>query len=335
MKEALFYVKLNEKKVQCNLCAHNCFINDTQFGKCKVRQNIDGTLYAINYGKIVALSVDNIEKKPLYHYYPGSKTLSFAIAGCNLKCSFCQNFNISQEHKNIQTENLMPEDIIKIAKAKNIQIISYTYTEPTVYYEFMIETQMLAKANNLKNVVVSNGFMSEQVLSNLLKYTDAFNIDLKSFRQNNYNLLDGSLDIVLNNLSSIAKSKAWLEITTLLIPEFNNSFEELEDLASYISNLNYNIPWHISSYYKTYKATYKDTTLNDLKQAYAIGLAANLKYVYLGNIDDEESSSTKCYNCGTLLILRSGSMFNGYSNSNFLNFKNKCTNCGSKIDGVF
>jgi len=335
MKQALFFEKLYDRKVKCTLCAHNCIIKDAQFGICKVRQNIDGVLYAVNYGKICALNVDSIEKKPLYHFYPGSKTLSLAIPGCNFKCSFCQNYSISQEHKNTQSETLMPEDIINLAIAKNINIISYTYTEPTVFYEFMIETQMLAKANNLINVVVSNGFMSASALSNLLNFTDAFNIDLKSFRTNTYKLLGGSLETILNNLRDISKSKAWLEITTLLIPGFNDTFEELEDLASFIANLNNSIPWHISSYHKAYKAEYNNTSFDDLKTAYAIALASSLKYVYLGNILDENSSSTSCYNCGELLIKRHNSVFNGYSKANFLNYKNKCNYCGKKIDGVF
>jgi pyruvate formate lyase activating enzyme len=335
MKKALFYTKQDDKKVQCILCPHNCIIEDASFGICKVRTNRNNELYASYYGKICALNIDNIEKKPLYHFYPGSKTLSLAMPGCNLRCDFCQNYEISQNHKDKIYEDLMPEDIIKIAKAKNIDIISYTYTEPTVFFEFMLETQMLAKASGIKNVVVSNAYINSQPLDDLLKFTDAFNIDLKSFRQKNYEKIGAKLEYVLNNIEKIYKNKIWLEITSLLIPDFNNSYDEIEDISSFIANLGNDIPWHISSYYKTYKATYRDTNLDDLKAAYAIALASKLKYVYLGNINNIDTSSTSCYACNEMLILRNGSVFNSYTKSNLEQLKNKCFYCGAKISGVF
>lgn len=336
-KVALHFTKLDDKKVTCNLCSHYCTIDDSKTGLCNVRRNIDGVLYSLNYGKIIALNVDSIEKKPLYHFYPGSQTLSLASRGCNFKCEFCQNSNISQVEPNVlfDEETLNPEDIIKIAKAKKIKIISYTYTEPTVFYEFVIETAMLARANNIKNVFISNGFMSSDTLEVLLKYIDAFNIDLKSFRSDTYKKMGGKLESVLNNLNIISKSSSWLEITSLLIPGFNDSNEEIEDMASYISNLNSGIPWHISAYHKAYKAQYPSTNMLDMKNAYAIALASNVKYVYLGNIVDPNAATTKCPKCGENLIFRKGVNFEKYANESLSSLKGKCFNCGESITGFF
>lgn len=334
-KKALFYVKLPNKKVQCELCGHSCLIEDSKRGKCFVRQNIDGELYSLNYGKITALNVDNIEKKPLYHFMPGAKTISLASRGCNFNCEFCQNHHISQlkDIKEIDDQILSPEDIVKIAVAKNIKIISYTYTEPTVFYEFMLETAMLAKASNIKNVMVSNGFMAPAVLGELLKCIDAFNIDLKSFRTKTYEKIGGRLDLVLNNLQAISKSSSWLEITTLLIPGFNDSPEEIEDISSYIVATSKDIPWHISAYHRAYKSNYPDTSLTDMKSAYALALASKLKNIYLGNIGG--ACNTKCFKCGEDLIYRNNSSFDAYANESMKSLKGKCFNCGEKIAGVF
>lgn len=336
-KVALYFSKLEDKKVRCELCTHFCLIEDSQTGFCNVRRNIDGVLYSLNYGKIVALNIDNIEKKPLYHFYPNSQTLSLASRGCNYKCNFCQNHDISQLGKNTSIDDgvLSPEDIIKIAKAKNINIISYTYTEPTVFFEFVIETAMLAKANNMKNVFVSNGGMSEAVLEHLLKYIDAFNIDLKSFRSNSYEKINGKLETVLNNLKIISKSSSWLEITSLLIPGYNDSPYEIEDMASFISNLSTDIPWHISAYHKAHKAEYPSTSMPDMKNAYAYALASKIKYIYLGNVSDPSTSITRCSSCGENLIYRKGLGFEKYANDSMASLKGKCFNCGEKIAGFF
>ncbi len=270
--EALYYTELSDKKVSCELCAHNCNIPESGTGICKVRRNIDGKLYSLNYGKIVSLMVDPIEKKPLYHFYPGTKTLSLAMQGCNFKCEFCQNSDISQitEATEITGEELSPENIISIAKAKNVSTISYTYTEPTVFYEFMLETCMHARNSKIKNVMVTNAFMNQEPLKELLKFMDAFNVDLKSFRDNTYRgLMGGRLDVVIENIETIAKSKSWLELTTLFIPGVNNSIEEKEDIARFIAKLDDNIPWHINKYYPHYKMAQKvseETSLEDLKQ---------------------------------------------------------------------
>ena len=336
-REAIFYTQLSDNKTRCELCGHNCLIPEAGLGLCKVRRNIDGVLYSLNYGKVTALMIDPIEKKPLYHFYPGSKTLSIALNGCNLKCSFCQNSDISQiqDTSKIQGEQLLPEDIIKIAKAKNISTISYTYTEPTVFYEFMIETAMLAKTAGLNNVMVTNGFMNAAPLAELLKFIDAFNVDLKSFRQPVYEkLIGGRLDLVLENLQTIAKSSSWLEITTLIIPAFNNSKEELEDIARFINALGPQIPWHVTKFHPDYKMIdMEETSSEDLMMACAIGKKIGLKYIYTGNILDKKTSSTYCYSCGAEVIGREGFCVSVKDELNAL--KGKCTKCGTVIDGRF
>ena len=338
-REALYYSELDEKHVKCELCGYNCNIPDSGLGVCKVRRNIDGKLYSLNYGKITALMIDPIEKKPLYHFYPGSRTLSVAMQGCNFKCQFCQNSNISQvkDCADITGDELLPDDIIKIAKAKNIDIISYTYTEPTIFYEFMLETAMLAKSEGMKNVMVTNGFINPEPLKELLKFIDAFNVDLKSFREKTYEtVIGGRLDLVLMSLETIARSKAWLEITTLIVPGMNDTYEEKEDIANFISNLNDEIPWHISKFYPHYKMAEKaqETDFESLKEAYVIGIGAGLKYVYVGNVMDKEYTSTHCPSCKKEVIERTG--YNVSIKQDELDsLKGKCESCGSKIGGRF
>ncbi|MCX6112089.1 MAG: AmmeMemoRadiSam system radical SAM enzyme [Proteobacteria bacterium] len=338
-KEALYYSELNDKYVKCELCGHNCKIPDTGLGVCKVRRNIDGKLYSLNYGKIIALMIDPIEKKPLYHFYPGSKTLSLAMQGCNFKCQFCQNSNISQiqDCEQISGDELLPDDIVKIAKAKNINIISYTYTEPTVFYEFMLETAMLAKNAGMKNVMVTNGFINDEPFKELLKVIDAFNVDLKSFRETTYeNIIGGRLDLVLMSLEAIARSKSWLEITTLIIPGMNDTYEEKEDIANFISNMDKNIPWHISKFYPHYKMEGKgqETDFESLKEAYVIGVGTGLKYVYIGNVMDKNYTSTYCPTCKKEVIERIGYSVS-VKQDNLDSLKGKCESCGANIDGKF
>jgi len=338
-REAMHYIELSEKRVRCELCGHNCVISDSGTGICKVRRNIDGKLYSLNYGKIISLMIDPIEKKPLYHFYPGAKTLSLAMQGCNFRCPFCQNSSISQVNSpsDIVGEELSPEDIIKVAKAKGLDIISYTYTEPTVFYEYMIELAMLAKSEGMKNVMVTNGFMNEKPLKEILKFMDAFNVDLKSFRVPTYEqTIGGKLDIILENLEAIAKSGAWLEITTLVVPGINDSKEELEDIANFVANLDKNIPWHVSKYYPHYKmkADSEETNVDTLTMAYGLGIKAGLNYVYVGNLMDEKFSTTICASCKKPVITRYG--FNVKPAEGAMDsLKGKCVSCGSSITGRF
>jgi pyruvate formate lyase activating enzyme len=338
--EALYYSELSDKSVRCELCAHNCKINDAGVGICKVRRNIDGKLYSLNYGKIISLMIDPIEKKPLYHFYPGSRTLSIAMQGCNFKCEFCQNSAISQlrDPSEIKGEELSPENIVSIAKAKGVDIISYTYTEPTVFYEFMLETAMLAKNSKIKNVMVTNGFINEAPLRDILKFIDAFNVDLKTFRDNTYKeVIGGRLDVLIDNLEIIAKSRSWLEITTLFVPGMNDSLEEKEDIARFIAKLGNDIPWHVSKYYPHYKMTDKvleETSMENLKEAYEVGRAAGLRYVYIGNIMDKNYNSTYCHSCNKEVITREG--YNvSVNETDIASLKGKCRFCGAELAGFF
>lgn len=338
-REAMYYIELSEKRVRCELCGHNCVISDSGVGVCKVRRNIDGKLYSLNYGKIISLMLDPIEKKPLYHFYPGSKTLSLAMQGCNFKCQFCQNSSISQVNNpnDITGEELLPEDIIKVAKAKNVDIISYTYTEPTVAYEYMLELAMLAKSENMKNVMVTNGFINEKPLKEVIKFIDAFNVDLKSFRLPTYeNVIGGRLDLVLENLETISKSNSWLEVTTLVIPGVNDSREELEDIANFISNLGKDIPWHVSKFYPHYKLKDSgvETPIDTLAMAYEIGIKAGLNNVYVGNVMDERFSTTICATCKKPVIERVGFSVKPCE-GNLGSLKGKCVACGANIPGKF
>ena len=338
-REAMHYIELGEKKVRCELCGHNCVIPESGVGICKVRRNVDGKLYSLNYGKIISLMLDPIEKKPLYHFYPGSKTLSLAMQGCNFKCQFCQNSSISQisSPTDISGEELTPEDIIKIAKAKNVDIISYTYTEPTVSYEYILELAMLAKSEGMKNVMVTNGFINEKPLKEILKFIDAFNVDLKSFRLPTYeNIIGGRLDLILENLETISKSSSWLEVTTLVIPGINDSNDELEDIANFVSNLDKDIPWHVSKFYPHYKLKDNsvETPIETLTMAYGIGVKAGLNNVYVGNITDDKFSTTICASCKKPVIERVGFSVKPYE-ANMDSLKSKCIACGSKIPGKF
>jgi pyruvate formate lyase activating enzyme len=338
-RAAMHYIELSEKKVRCELCGHNCIIADSSVGICKVRMNIDGKLYSLNYGKIISLMIDPIEKKPLYHFYPGSKTLSLAMQGCNFKCQFCQNSSISQINSptDISGEELIPEDIIKIAKAKNIDILSYTYTEPTMSYEYMLELAMLAKSEGMKNVMVTNGFINDKPLKEIVKFIDAFNVDLKSFRIPTYeNIIGGRLELVLGNLETISKSGSWLEVTTLVIPGVNDSNEELEDIASFVYNLGKDVPWHVSKFYPHHKmkGNKVETPIETLTTAYGIGVKAGLNNVYIGNIVDEKFSTTICSSCKKPVIERVGFSVKPYD-GNMDSLKGKCVSCGSSIPGKF
>lgn len=292
MKKALFFEQLDRNRVKCQLCNHFCIINNGNTGICGVRKNIDGILYSLNYGKIIAENIDPIEKKPLYHFLPKTKTYSIAAIGCNFKCKNCQNADISQA-SNLKNDDTVPgietspQDIIKRALDNNCQSIAYTYTEPTIFYEFALETMKLAKKANLKNIWVSNGYFSQEVIQQASKYLDAINIDLKFFKEKSYQEICGAkLEPVLENLKIIKKLNIWLEVTTLIIPTINDSDKELKQIAEFIKKeLREDVPWHVSAFYHTYKMldilpTPKETIL----RAVDIGKKVGLKNVYPGNI---------------------------------------------------
>jgi pyruvate formate lyase activating enzyme len=334
-KEAMLYRKSGEEKVCCFLCHHNCKIAPSKFGICGVRQNKGGKLYTQVYGDIIAAHVDPIEKKPLYHFLPGTSSFSIATMGCNFRCPFCQNWQISQasKRKNTQTvgQDFLPKEVVRAAKKHGCQSISYTYTEPTIYFEYAYDTAKLAKKEGLANVFVTNGYMSRDALELIKPYLDACNVDLKAFSEGFYKEMCGAhLQPVLDSIRRMKDMDIWVELTTLIVPGQNDSEEELVQIAHFISELDPNIPWHISRFHPDYK--YNDTPptpTSTLRLAYAIGKKAGLHYIYIGNVIGE-SEGTTCPKCQRTLIQRQG----------FYVFDNKirdgrCPYCKTQIAGVF
>jgi len=335
MKEARFYEKLDESTVRCHLCPHNCKINESKRGICAVRENKNGVLHSLVYGKVVARSIDPIEKKPFFHFYPGSTSFSIATVGCNFRCKNCQNFDISQMPKNkkrIVGEDTTPQEIVDAAKHHNCRSISYTYTEPTIFFEYAYDVAKLAHEEGIYNVFVSNGYTTEEAIRAIAPYLDAINVDLKGLSDELYHKnCGGHLQPVLDAIKLYKSLDVWVEVTTLVIPTLNDSEEDFRGLAEFIKSVGVDIPWHISQFYPTYKLTdLPRTPVTTLHEARDIGFEVGLRYVYEGNVPGEGRENTCCYNCGTLLIRRYGFQIleNNMSDS-------KCPNCGAEIDGVF
>ena len=333
MKEAMFYKKIRGGKVQCKLCPQFCIIDDGEWGKCKVRENESGKLYSMSYQEPASASVDRIEKKPLYHFLPGTNSYSVGMMGCNLGCSFCQNWALSQSHAGEKfVMKTTSEAIIKKAKKYKCPSISYTYSEPFVSYEYVSEIAKEAKKNGIKNVFVSNGFINPEPLKKIVKYMDAANIDLKSISDSFYQkICQARLKPVLETLKILKKSKVWFEITNLLIPGQNDSKKEITKLVSWIKkNLGTKVPLHFTAFYPTYKMLHiPSTRLEKLKEAREIALNLGLEYVYTGNLPFNEGSTTYCSKCKKALIVRIGFKIIGNNLE-----KGKCS-CGEKIAGVW
>jgi pyruvate formate lyase activating enzyme len=334
MKEAYLYRKLNNMKVRCGLCNHQCVIEDGKQGKCCVRENRNGKLYSMVYGKLISENIDPIEKKPLFHFLPGSVSLSIATVGCNFNCFFCQNHQISQspcESGRIDGRDIAPEKIVEHALKYNCSSISYTYTEPTVFFEYAYDIAKLANNKGIKNIFVSNGFMTVESIDTIEPFLDAANIDLKSFSDKTYReKIGGRLKPVLDNIVTMKEKGIWIEVTTLIIPGLNSSGNELKSIAEFLSSIDKSIPWHISAYYPQYKAQLPATGIDIIENAIEIGKNSGLKYVYGGNIRDNGYENTICAKCGELVLKRSG--FSITSN----NLQNgKCCKCGEMVDGVF
>ncbi|MFH1397986.1 MAG: AmmeMemoRadiSam system radical SAM enzyme [Candidatus Omnitrophota bacterium] len=334
-KEALLYQKLDGQQVQCNLCCHRCKIANEKFGFCGVRQNIDAVLFTHVYGNIISYHVDPIEKKPLYHFLPGSKSFSIATIGCNFRCGFCQNWEISQVRvdENIAKEENYhsPETVIKAALDNGCKSIAYTYTEPTIFFEYALDCAQLAKEKGLHNIFVTNGFMTKEAMQMIMPYLNAANIDLKFFKEGSYNkICNGSLQPVLDSIALMNKLGIWVEVTTLVVPGENDSEQELRAIAQFLASVDKNIPWHISRFHPDYKL--QNTALTPektLKKVFDIGYQAGLRYVYIGNVF-AWGNDTICYKCKKLLIKREG--FNILDN-HLQN--NSCSYCKVIIPGVF
>jgi len=334
MKEAMFYEKLGDGVVKCNLCSHRCRITDSKRGICAVRENRNGTLYSLVYGKVVSRAVDPIEKKPLFHFLPGSRAYSIATVGCNFRCLNCQNFEISQmpkDRKVILGQDVSPEEIVVAAKRNNCESIAYTYTEPTIFFEYAYDTAKLASKEGIRNVFVTNGYITEEALLEIKPNLDAANIDLKSFSDDFYRKVCGArLNPVLDAIRLHRSLGIWIEITTLIIPTLNDSEDNLRKIAEFIKDVGEEIPWHISQFYPAYKLLeLPRTPISTLRRAREIGLEAGLRYVYEGNVPGELGENTYCYKCGKALIRRYGYQIleNRIKNS-------ACSYCDAKIDGV-
>ncbi len=334
--EAYLYKPLNEKKVKCNLCNHRCVIKNGRRGICGVRENQEGTLKTLVYGKLIANHIDPIEKKPLFHFMPGSLSYSIATVGCNFKCLFCQNADISQmpsDHNGMITGDLYtPEDVVDAAVKGNCKSIAYTYTEPTIYFEFAFDTAKLAHAKGIKNVFVTNGYMTSEALQMISPYLDAANVDLKAFNASFYkDVVKARLEPVKETLKLMKSLGIFVEVTTLLIPGLNDDKHELEMLAEFlVKSLGPETPWHISRFHPTYKLLDRPSTpLETLIMAREIGIKSGLKYVYTGNVPGDDGENTFCYKCKNMLIDRWGF----YVRKNLIE-NGKCAYCGAHIDGV-
>lgn len=346
MEKAFLFRKIDEKQVKCLACSWYCNIGEGQTGVCGTRLNLGGVLYSLVYGKAVGLALDPVEKKPLYHFLPGCQLLSFGTVGCNFGCIFCQNWEQSQLIKKQKTINdkkthidrfseiATPERIVELAREYKADGIAYTYNEPAIFAEFTHDTAVLAKKKGLKNVYVSNGFESKEQFEYIKGYIDAINIDLKSFRNEFYmRICKSKIEPVLENIKCFYESGIKTEVTTLLIPNNNDSNEELKDIAEFIALVSKDIPWHISAFHPDYlMQDAEPTSLSSLERAYKIGKKAGLKYVYVGNVRDIERSRTCCPGCGELLVSRD------YYIGKVVGLDKKtgkCKKCGEVIYGVW
>ncbi len=338
MHEALFYTQPvdDPEHVRCLLCRHNCLISNGHRGICKVRENRGGILYSLNYGRLISENIDPIEKKPLFHLLPGSLSYSIATVGCNFHCKHCQNFEISQYPQrhggDIPGARRTPEEVVEAAQRSNCHSISYTYVEPTIFYEFAFDTAKLARAAGLKNIFVSNGYTGPEATRELAPYLDANNIDLKGFTDKFYKEVCGAkLQPVLDTIRLMKELGVWVEVTTLIIPGWNDSEGELRDIARFIKSLSADIPWHVTRFWPTYMMTDRPSTPHHtLVRAREIGLAEGLRYVYVGNIPGDTGENTLCPTCGKLVIERAGFTVKQQHMTG-----GSCNHCKTPIAGIF
>jgi len=327
MREARYYTKESNKKVKCLLCPHYCMIAPQSSGICRNRTNIDGVLYARNYGKTVSISMDPIEKKPLYHYYPGTDILSIGPNSCNMRCDFCQNYSISQMDCN--TNDLSPENLLEICVRHRVPYVAYTYTEPMTWFEYVLEASQLLLKNDIRSVLVTNGFINPDPLAELLPCVDAMNIDLKGMSEDFYhNICSGKLQPVLDTIKA-AYQECHIEITNLLIPGENDTPEMIANLIDFLAGISTDIPLHFSRYFPQYKRHNQPTPTKSLETALKKA-KEKLNYVYLGNVLTTDEGNTYCPNCNSLLVERKN------YNTVIHNLQgNNCSVCSSFIYGKF
>jgi pyruvate formate lyase activating enzyme len=333
MREAMLY-ESREGEALCHLCAHRCRVGDGERGKCGVRLSREGKLYSLVYGKLIAHGVDPIEKKPLYHFLPGTGSFSIATAGCNFFCDFCQNWQISQmshEDGRIYGEDFTPEAVVAQARTARCASIAYTYTEPTIFFEFAYDCGRLAHEAGLKNVFVTNGYQTPETIEKMTGLVDAANVDLKSFRDDFYRSRCGArLAPVLKAIELMHEAGIFLEVTTLLIPGENDGEDEIAKIAGFIASVSPDIPWHISRFHPQYKQTGKEwTPAETIMGAVHIGKGAGLKYIYPGNLPAGDLEHTYCPACGERAVERSG-----FASRNVGLDGNKCRACGEDLNFV-
>jgi pyruvate formate lyase activating enzyme len=342
MKEALLYEKLDDQRVRCDLCAHRCVVGPGRKGVCLVRENRDGTLYTLVYGIPLSQAVDPVEKKPLFHFYPGSTAFSIATAGCNFRCDFCQNADISQmprDRGQILGRQSTPEQVVRAAQQYGSRSIAYTYTEPTIFFEYSYDIARIAHQVGIASVYVTNGYMTREMLELFQgkdnghePWLDAANVDLKAFRDETYKRVCGArLQPVLDSLKRMKELDIWVEVTTLVVPDLNDSDAELGEIAQFIATeLGVETPWHVSRFHPDYKMSDRGPTpATTLHRAYELGRKAGLRYVYIGNLPGAGLEDTSCPGCGQTVIGRWGFQVRQWNIQ-----AGNCAFCGTVIDGV-
>jgi pyruvate formate lyase activating enzyme len=335
--EAYLYDRLENQQVRCRTCAHFCLLDPGQRGICQVRENRDGRLMALTYDKIIAHSVDPIEKKPIFHLKPGSLSYSIATMGCNFACRFCQNADIAQipggKTGRLMGRRISPAQIVTQALAAGCDSISYTYTEPSVFFELAYDTARLARDKALHNVFVTNGYMSADLVTQIIPYLDAANVDLKAFSDGFYRTYcNARLAPVKQTLRRLKQAGVLVEVTTLLIPGLNDDLEELAAMAQFIvDDLGSDTPWHLSRFHPCHRMTDRGPTpAATVEAACDIGKKAGLYYVYSGNLPGSSCEHTRCHHCDTLVVERTGYRINA-----FLKPGGACPGCGTTVAGIF
>jgi len=334
-EEARWYEQLENGAVRCNLCPNRCTIGEGQVGICRVRKNIGGKLYSLSYGNLVSIHVDPIEKKPLYHFLPNSRAYSFATAGCNLDCKYCQNWDIAhRDYDDLDSVSMTPEEVVDEALKAGADVVAFTYNEPTVQYEFMFDVAKLAQEKGLRTVAISSGFINQEPLKELLPYMDAYKVDLKSFNEETYQtLISGSLGPVLETIKTVHESGTWLELVYLVVPNYTDRMDEIKNMCEWIlANVGDDVPLHFSRFHPQYKLTNLPPTPEEtVKKARQVCLDVGLKYVYTGNISNVEGSTTYCPQTGEPVLIRNGY----FIEKNLIKPDGSVKGCEEIINGVW
>ncbi len=328
------YQKAENDKVQCLLCPHNCKLSEGQSGICKTRKNSEGLIYALNYGNLCSMSIDPVEKKPLYHFYPGEKIFSVATGGCNFRCLNCQNWLISQSSpESLTNYEIKPSQLIEQVSKQNCRMIAFTYTEPTIFFEYMLDTARIAKDLGIKTVLISNGYINQEPLLELIPYLDAANIDLKCFNDQTYKTLTGGrLEPVLQTLSCLKSKGIWLEITNLIIPELTDNLDMITEMCSWLKENEFeNTPLHFSRFFPHYKLNnLPPTPVEKLIEAKRIAWKTGLNYIYIGNISQPQNENTICPFCQKVIVER-----DAYRLISIHIVHNRCAYCHNYIPGIW